>query len=84
MSKKYNLRTKLSDLEFVEELSDLELEAVAGGQALLIPPTGIPELDQSLSKLNQFLSNLRTESEREFQAQFPELTSRIFPSKRST
>jgi len=73
MSKKHNLRTKLSDLEFVEELSDLELEAVAGGQALPNPPTGIPALDQ-------FLSDLRTQAEGQFRSQFPALTRIVFPS----
>lgn len=73
MSKKHNLRTKLSDLEFVEELSDLELEAVAGGQALPTPRTGIPALDQ-------FLSNLRTQGEGEFRNRFPELTPIVFRS----
>lgn len=74
MSKKPNLRTKLSDLEFVEELSHLELEAVAGGQAPPTPQTGIPALDQ-------FLSNLRSQAEGQFQNQFPELTKIVFPSR---
>lgn len=72
MSKKHNLRTKLSDIEFVEELSDLELEAVAGGQAPQTPRTGIRALDQ-------FLSNLRSQGEGQFQKQFPELTPFVFP-----
>ncbi len=73
MSNKHHLTMKLSDLEFVEELSDLELEAVAGGQALPTPQTGIPALDQ-------FLSNLRSQAEGQFQQRFPELIPIVFPS----
>jgi hypothetical protein len=72
MSKKHNLRTKLSELEFVEELSDIELEAVAGGQAPPTPQTGIRALDQ-------LLSNLRSQGEGQFRRQFPELTPIVFP-----
>jgi hypothetical protein len=72
MSKKYNLGTKLSDLEFFEESSDLELEAIAGGQAPPTPQTGLADLDE-------FLSDLRTQAESQFKKQFPELTGIVFP-----
>lgn len=75
MSKKQNPRALLSNLEFVKELSDLELESVVGGQALPTPQTG-------LAKLDNFLSNLRKEGEGKFREQFPKLTPVVFPSTR--
>lgn len=76
MSEKQDVRMPLSDLGFVEELSDIELEAVVGGQALPTPRTGIPKLDN-------FLSNLRNRAEGRFREQFPQLTLIVFPSSRN-
>lgn len=70
MHEQHHLR--LTDLEFVEEFSERELGAVTGGQAPPTPQTGISSVDS-------FLSNLRTERERDFQQQFPELTPIVFP-----
>ncbi len=69
MSKKHNLSTKLSDLEFVEELSDLEVEAVAGGTSLA---------DDLIEDVLDDLSERRAKAERKFKKNFPELAKFIF------
>lgn len=68
-----SFRTKLSDLEFVEELSDVEVKAVAGGTGDL--------LDSLDDKVEDVLNNLfekKEEGESKFKKKYPELAELIF------
>ncbi len=67
MSNKQHL-TKLSDLEFVEELSALEVGTVVGGDSL-------PSADELIEKVNDLVLKRRRSAEKAFVEKFPKFVS---------
>jgi hypothetical protein len=74
MFNKHHLRMKLSDLEFVEELSEVELRPVAGG-------TSVEIADKLIKKVLDNLSQRRAEAESQFKKEYPELAPLIFSNE---
>lgn len=71
MSNNQEFTTKLSDLEFVEELSDVELGSIAGGATSF-------DVDGYLKKVFADLATQRAAAENSFKRANPELAKLIF------
>ena len=71
MSNKHSFTMKLSDLEFVEELSQQQEKAVVGG-------TDLPDADKLIEDVLDDLSEKRFKAEKEFKKEFPDLAKLIF------
>ncbi len=71
MFNKHHLSMKLSDLEFVEELSEVEVGTVAGGAAEEIADTLVASVLKDVSQK-------RAKAESAFAEQFPGLEELVF------